>query len=94
MLTKYISWKYKCKFDGKKCNPNQKLNKDNCRCECKNLRKHHVCKKGFIWDPATCSCEIGKYLASINEDSMIMCDEIIEKKQELFQHVLMKKDNL
>ena len=30
------------------------------------------------WNPATCSCENGKYLASIIDDSVIMCDEIIE----------------
>ena len=22
-LTKYMSWEYKCKFDGRKCNSNQ-----------------------------------------------------------------------
>ena len=26
---------------------------------------------------ATCSCENGKYLASIPDDSLIMCDETI-----------------
>ena len=30
MLTKDISFKCKCKFDGKKCNSNQKWNKDKC----------------------------------------------------------------
>ena len=29
-LTKHISCKCKCKFDGRKCNPNQKLNNDKC----------------------------------------------------------------
>ena len=29
------------------------------------------------WNPATCSCENGKYLASIIDDSVITCDEII-----------------
>ena len=36
-------------------------------------------KKDKIWNPATCSCENGKYLASINDDSVITCDEIIEE---------------
>ena len=35
-------------------------------------------KKIYILNPATCSCENGKYLASIMDDSAITCDEIIE----------------
>ena len=46
-----------------------------CLCECKT---RHVCKKDYIWNPATCSCQKGKYLASIMDDSVIICDEIIE----------------
>ena len=40
-----------------------------------------MCKKGYVWDPATCSCEnikdddLGKYLGSITQWT---CDEIIE----------------
>ena len=34
-------------------------------------------KKDYIWNPATCSCKNGKYLASIIDNSVIMCDEII-----------------
>ena len=67
-------------FDGRKCNPNQKRNNDKCRNinECKNLKKHCLCKKDFIWNPATCSCKNGKYLASIIDDSVIPCYEIID----------------
>ena len=32
-----------------------------------------------IWNPATCSCENGKYLASIMHDSTNKCDEIVER---------------
>ena len=35
-LTKNISSKCKYKFDGRKCNSNQKWNNDKCRCECEN----------------------------------------------------------
>ena len=42
ILTKRISCKCKCKFDGQKCNPDQCWNNDKCRCVCK---KHHVCEK-------------------------------------------------
>ena len=34
--------------------------------------------KDYIWNPATCSCENGKYLANIMDDSVIRCDEIID----------------
>ena len=71
-----------CKFDGKRCNSNQNWNNVSCWCECKNLEKHRVCEKDFIWNPATCSCENGKYywrLTSIIDDSVITCDRIIEE---------------
>ena len=49
-LTKYVSCKCKCRFDGRKCNSNQKSNNGKCRCECKT---HHICGKDYIWNPAT-----------------------------------------
>ena len=70
-LAKHISCKCKCKFDGRKCNSNQKWNNDKCWRKCK---KHHICEKDYIWSPATCSCENGKYLASIVDNSVIRCD--------------------
>ena len=69
--TNHISCECKCKFDGKKCNSNQWWNNDKCRCERKN---HNICEKDYIRNPATCSCENGKYLASIMDDSVITCD--------------------
>ena len=36
-------------------------------------------EKDHIQNPVTCSCENGKYLASIIDDSVITCDEIIEE---------------
>ena len=83
-LTKHIKahWSTSCeckfKFDGKKWNSNQKWNNDKCWCECKNLKQHHVCEKDYIWNPATCSCENGNYLANIVNDSVTTCDEIID----------------
>ena len=41
-------------------------------------RKHCMCKKNYIWNPATCTCKIGKYLARIIDDSVNTCDEIID----------------
>ena len=77
-LTKHISCKCDCKFDGRKSNSNQKQNNDECRCECKNPREHNSSKKDKIWNPAACSCENGKYIGSITDDSVITCREIIE----------------
>ena len=78
-LTKHISCECKCRFDGRKCNSDQWWNNDKCWCECK---KHHICEKDYVWNPATCNCENGKYLASIMDDSAIMCDEVIESYKE------------
>ena len=45
-------------------------------------KKHHMCEKDYIWNPAVCSCKSGKYLASIIDDLVIMCDEIIDADAE------------
>ena len=48
---------------------------DKCWCECK---KHNICDKGYIWNPATCSW-YSEDLANIIDDSVITCSEIIEE---------------
>ena len=73
-LTKQIC-ECKCRFDRRKCNSDQWWNHDKSWSECE---KCHVCEKVYVWDPSACNCEIGKYLASIIDDSTIMCDEVIE----------------
>ena len=78
-LTKDISCECKYKFGGTKCNWNQCWNNNECRCEFKN---HHICGKYYVWNPATCNCENGKYLASIMDDSKIICDEVIKSYNE------------
>ena len=52
-LTKDKWCECKCKFDGRKCNSDQKWNNDRFWYEFKK----HICEKGFIWNPATRSCE-------------------------------------
>ena len=42
----------------------------------------HVREKDYVWNPATCSCENGKYLASVMDNSVITCDEIVESYNE------------
>ena len=33
-----------------------------------------MCQKNYIWNPATCSCENGKY-----DDSVVIWDKIIKE---------------
>ena len=71
---------------------------DKCRCECK---KRHIYEKNYIWNPATCNYENGNYLASIMDDSAIICNEVIDvdaklslkdnEETKLFQQILMKR---
>ena len=49
IITMHISCEFKCKFDGRKCNSNQKWNNDKCWCECKNTKKLLVSAKDYIW---------------------------------------------
>ena len=79
-LTKHISCECKCKIDGTKCNSNQWWNNNKCRCECK---KRHICEKDYVWNPTTCNCGNGKYLASTINDSAIICDEVIDADAKL-----------
>ena len=46
-LTKHESCKWKCKFDGSKCNSNQNWNNDKCPCEWKNSKK--MCARRVIF---------------------------------------------
>ena len=75
-LTKHIPCECKCRCDGRKCNLDQWWN-NKYRCECK---KRQVCEKDYVWNPATCSCENRKYFASIMDDSVIICDKVIDAK--------------
>ena len=50
-------------------------------CNYKNTKKHHACEKDYFWSSARCSSKNGKYLKSIIDDSVIMCDEIIEETE-------------
>ena len=78
-LTKHISCECKCKSDGRKCSSNQLWNNDKYLCK---YKKRHLYEKDYIWNPATCSCKNGKYLASITNDSVIKFDKIIESYEQ------------
>ena len=66
ILTKDTSCECKCKFDGRNCNCNQWWNNDKCRCEYVDASvKTSYMWKYSNWNPASCCCENGQYLASI-----------------------------
>ena len=46
-----------------------------CQCECK---KYYICEKHYLWNPTTYICENEKYLASVNDDSVIRRGEITD----------------
>ena len=72
-LTSHTSCKCKCIFDRRKCNSDQWWNNDKCQYESK---KRHVYEKVYVWNPATCNFENGKYLARIADDSVITLNEM------------------
>ena len=43
----------------------------------KNLKEHNACEKDYVWNPSGCICENGKYIATIIDNSVVTCDEII-----------------
>ena len=45
--------------------------------------KRFIYVKKIFWNPATCNCENGKYLASIMDDSTIICDEVMKTYEEI-----------
>ena len=53
----------------------------------------HVCKKDHLWNPAIYNCENRKYLASIMDDSVIMCDEVIESYENTRRKQILMKDS-
>ena len=68
-LTKNVSCKCMCKFD---------IIQSKCRIMINIVASaKNIFEKDFIWSPDTCSCKNGKYLASIIDGSVIVCDEII-----------------
>ena len=78
-LTKHISCECKCKFDGKKWNLNQWWYNNKCWCQCK---KHNISEKDYIWNSTTCCWKNWKCLASIMDNTAIVCDEVIESYNE------------
>ena len=47
--------------------------------------------KDYTWNPATCNCENGKYLASIMDVSAVICDKVIDAHEAKSKQILMKR---
>ena len=71
-LIKHTSCDCKCKFNSITCNPNQKWNSNTCQRKCK---KHCMCKK-YSWNFRICICENSRYLKSIIDTLVSVCNEI------------------
>ena len=76
ILMKHLWCEYKCEFDRRKCNSDQKWDNDKCWW---NWKKHDIFEKGSNWISATCGRENGKYLAVITDDLVMVCDKNIEE---------------
>ena len=56
----YETCKCICRLGGIICNNKQRWNKDQCRCECKELIDKSLCDEGYIFNPSNCGCECDK----------------------------------
>ena len=84
-LVKHISCNCKCEINSTICNSNQKWNNVTCQCECK---KYCTCKKDYSWNCSTCICENSRFLKSIVDTSVIMCNEIIHAADSVSENVI------
>ena len=46
-----------------------------------------MCKKDYSWNPSRCICEKSRYLKSIFDDSVIVCNEIISIRNSISTNV-------
>ena len=53
-------------------------------CECK---KHCTCTKVYNWNLRSCICEKGKYLKSIADTLVIVCDKIINATDNVLTNI-------
>ena len=87
-LTKHTSCECECKFGGRKCNSDQWWINSKCRCKCKNIKYAKNIIFGIL---LLKSSKNKKYLASIIDDSVITCDEIIEETKTIPTNLMKKK---
>ena len=83
-MVNHISCNCKHIFNSTTCCSDQKWNNDTCQSECK---KYCTCKKDYSCNLNTCICEYFKYLKSIADNSVIVCDEFINATDSLSTNV-------
>ena len=90
-ITEHIICKCECKFDSKNITRIKNGITINVGVSVK-IQKNIICaKKNHIWNPATCSCKNGKYVESIIDDSVVICDEIKKEAETIPTKVLHQK---
>ena len=67
-LVKYFSCDCECRSNSKTCNSNLKWN-----CQCK-WKKYRTYKKNYSWTPSTGIYENSRYLKSIADNSVSVCN--------------------
>ena len=92
--TKHTEWhetcKCECKFGANICNNKQRWNKNECRCEYKELIDKGVCNKEFIWNPSNCECECDKW-CDVGE---YLVYKLVEECTEITEEVKLAKITL
>ena len=83
-LVKHISCVFKCKFSSSTWHSNEKWNNDKCQSKCKKYRTH---KKDLSWNTSACIYENSRYLKSIVDNSVIVCDEIMNVIDSVWRNV-------
>ena len=102
---RHIEWHETCKcdfkFEANVCNNKQCWNKDECRCDCKELIDKGVRDKAFIWNPSNCecdcdkACDVGKYLDYENCNCRKkLVPPLIEECTETIEEVKLAKTTL
>ena len=89
-LTKHISCKCECKFDGRKNNLNQKWNNNNFWCKSKKLEEYRVCQK-FIFGILQCVT-----VKMVNMQEVLWLIQLLrviklQQKQKIFQQKVLQR---
>ena len=60
----------------------------------------HVCKEDYVWNPNTCACKNDEYLKkyaymkNICNDSVIICDQVIDRQDAVLIDFIEKKKEM
>ena len=71
-MVQHDSFNCKCGLNESPCSSMQKLNRDECRSECKELDDLGSCEKYDMWDPSACNCECNKVIKHVKLINILM----------------------